>query len=232
MILFPLLIGAGTGITVVGLVRVAQIGNRPTIIASVVLTACVVAAGQHYVGYLEVVRHWHREAAAERPSNAQAMSAAIDRLIPSFPQYIHDEVLRGRPLPWGYHARGWLVWMTWAVDALLTIVAAVAVTIPAMHTPYCDHCRTWYRVTRNGKIDEPTAERLAKLAGVVLPPQTRSRRYRLSNCHGGCSATCCELSWEDAHGRLSVVQFWLDADGRHQVAAALDQIASETDEEE
>jgi hypothetical protein len=108
----------------------------------------------------------------------------------------------------------------------------VAVTIPAMHTPYCDHCRTWYRVTRNGKIDLPTADRLAKLAGVVLPQQTRSRRYRLSNCHGGCSATCCELSWEDAHGRLSVVQFWLDAAGRHEVAAALDQVASETDEEE
>ncbi len=231
VILFPLLIGAGTGITVVALARIAQIGHRPTIVASVVLAACVAAIGQHYVTYLDSY-YWHRGRALQGLPAGQDWSAAIDCLIPSFPQYVQTQVRLGRPSLLGYPAPAWVVWLSWAVDAVLTMAAAVAVTIPAMRTPYCDRCRTWYRVTRNGKIDVPAAEQLARLAGVVLPPQTRSRRYRLLNCHGGCSATCCELSWEDAHGRLSVVQFWLDAAGRSQVAAALDEVASETDEEE
>jgi hypothetical protein len=230
-ILFPLLIGAGTGITVVGLVRIAQIGHRPTIFFSAVLAACLAAIGQHYVTYLDSY-YWQRGKVTRNLPAGQDWSAAIDRMVPSFTQYLREEVQYGRALPWDYRARGWMVWASWAFDGLLTIVAALAVTIPAMHTPYCDRCRTWYRVTRNGKIDVPTAERLATLAGVVLPQHTRSRRYRVSNCHGGCSATCCELSWEDAQGRLSLVQFWLDAAGRNQVAAALGEVANETDEEE
>ncbi len=231
VVLFPLLIGAGTGIAVVGLVRIAQIGHRATIVASVLLAGSVAALGQHYVAYLESY-YWHRGKAFQALPAGHDWSAVVDRMVPSFGQYLQSQVRLGRPSLLGYPAPAWLVWLSWVVDAGLTVAAAVAVTVPAMHTPYCDRCRTWYRVTRNGKIDLPTSARLARLAGVVLPPQTRSRRYRLSNCHGGCSATCCELSWEDAQGRLSVVQFWLDAAGRGQVAAALDTVASETDEEE
>jgi len=231
MILFPMLIGIGVGITLVGLARIAQIGHRPTIVFSVVLAACMASVAQHYFIYLDVY-YWHRPPVVTGQSTVQNLSAAIDLIIPSFCDYIKAQVNRGRPLFFEYRAQGGMVWLTWAIDGLLTIIAAVAVIIPAMSTPYCDRCRSWYRVTRNGKIDLPTAEQLAKLANVVLPEGTRSRRYRLSNCHGGCSPTCCELSWEDAGGRLSIIQYWLDTDGRSQVAAALDGVASETDEEE
>jgi hypothetical protein len=230
LVLFPLLIGAGAGITVVGLVRIAQIGHRPTIFATVLLAAIVAALIQHYFTYLNVY-YWRRPLVLGE-SSSQDLSVAVHDLIPSFDRYIQAQVARGRTLFFGYQAQGGMVWTTWTFDALLTLFAAVAVILPAIHTPYCDRCRSWYRVTRNGKIDVPTAERLAAWAKVVLPDNTRSRRYRLSNCHGGCSATCCELSWEDAAGRLSLVQFWLNAAERAQVVSVLDQVASNTDDED
>jgi hypothetical protein len=230
LILFPLLIGAGAGVTVVALVRILQIGHRLTILTTVILAAIVAALAQHYFTYLDAY-YWHRPAVAGQMPG-QDLSAAIEGMIPSFDHYLLSQVRRGRLLFFDFRAQGWMVWLSWALDGLLTVIAAVAVTIPAMHTPYCNRCRSWYRVTRNGKIDIPTANRLAEWAKVELPENTRSRRYRLSNCHGGCSPTCCELSWEDSAGRLSLVQFWLSAAERAQVVSVLDQVAGETDDEE
>ena len=73
-------------------------------------------------------------------------------------------------------------------------------TIPAVRVPYCNQCRTWYRTVRNGKIDLPTAGRLAELLGVETAGAPRSARYRLSACQGGCGPTRCELSWEHGGG--------------------------------
>lgn len=229
-LLFPLLIGAGVGVTMVGVARVTQSGNHATIVAGVVLAACLAAVGQHYVLYLDLY-YWHRPAVTGEAGQA-VLQAAVRDLIPSFGQYLQSQVDRGRPLLPDYRIEGWAVWFSWVIDGILTMAAAVAVTLPAMRTPYCDRCRSWYRVTRNGKIDLPTAERLAEMAGVVLPERTRSRRYRFSDCRSGCSPTCCELSWEDMAGRVSLVQFWLDAAGRAQMATVLNQVASETDDDE
>ena len=123
-------------------------------------------------------------------------------------------------------AQGWLAWLSWAIDALLEIVGAVAVTIPAMRVPYCNRCGTWYRTIRGGKIDVPTALRLAELLGVDEIGRFRSPRHRLSACQGGCGPTRCELSWEEPDGTVDLVQVWLDAAGRNQVAAILDGLES------
>jgi len=227
LILFPLLIGAGVGVTMVGLVRMMQVGHRPTVLSAVVAAALLAAILQHYVNYLE----WCRPEAVD-PATGKDLSEAVARLVPGFGDYIQAQARHGRPLAFGYVAHGWAVWLTWAVDALLTVFAAVAVAIPAMHTPYCNRCRSWYRVTRNGKIDVATAKRLAEWVHVALPDHTRSQRYRLSDCHNGCGPTCCELSWEEATGQVSLVPFWLDPVGRSQIATILDGIASETDEDE
>ena len=55
-LLFPVLVGVFTGLTIVGLARFAQIGHRPTILLAVVLAAAVAAAGQHYFRYLSDYR--------------------------------------------------------------------------------------------------------------------------------------------------------------------------------
>jgi len=236
LILFPLLLGAAAGLMVVGLVRVAQIGHRPTIAGSVVLAAVLAATAQHYFTYLAAYRQ-PADATAGRGvvsgSSQPApvdLSAVLDRIKPSFGEYLQGQARRGRPLLLGYVARGWVVWLTWAIDGLLILAAALAVAIPAMRMPYCDRCRTWYRATRCGKTDLPTAERLAAVAGVELPERPRSPRYRLSNCQNGCGPTRCELSWEETDGGVSLFRIWLDAAQRNQMAAILDELAADNDD--
>ena len=146
---------------------------------------------------------------------------------PAFGEYLRAQADRGRPLFGPYVAKGWAAWLTWAVDAMLTLAAAVAVTIPAFRVPYCNRCRSWYRTVRNGKIDVPTARRLAETCGVDEIAGLHSPRYRLSCCQGGCGPTRCELSWEEPDGAVDLVRVWLDAEQRNQVAAILDELADE-----
>ncbi len=241
-LLFPILVGVVVGLTIVGAVRFAQMGHRPTIVLSVVLAAVVTVVGQHYISYLSFVSHYSNAKGASlglaetktaavsaktRSVSGQEFAALARQLAPNFGQYLCAQANHGRPL-WGqYVAKGWAAWLTWAIDAVLTLAAAVAVTIPAFRVPYCNRCRSWYRTVRNGKIDLPTARRLAETCGVDEIAGLRSPRYRLSCCHAGCGPTYCELSWEEPNGAVDLVRLWLDAEKRNQVTAILDQLAED-----
>ena len=148
-------------------------------------------------------------------------------MAPGFGTYLCAQADHGRPLLDGYVAKGWAAWLSWAIDAMLTAAAAVAVTIPAFRVPYCNRCRTWYRTVRNGKIDVPTARRMAEACEVEETAGLRSPRYRLSCCHTGCGPTYCELSWEEPNGAVDLVRVWLDAERRNRVTAILDELAEE-----
>jgi len=228
MVLFPLLVGILTGLTVVGLVRFTQIGHRPTIVLAAVLAAIVAAGGQHYFHYLSTYP-WSRAKVSTNTSTVQNLSALAPALTPSFREYIEAQAKRGRPLLGGCVARGWVAWLTWAIDAMLIVVAAVVVTLPAMRVPYCNRCGSWYRTVRGGRIDLSTARRLAAICGVDEVGETRSSRYRLSSCQGGCDSTRCELSWEESGGVVDLVRVWLDTEKRNQVVAILDGLGEQED---
>ena len=226
MILFPVLLGVFAGLSIVGLVRFAQIGHRPTILLAAVVTAAVAAAGQHYFGYLATY-YWVGPSVDTGTATRQDLSALVREMTPSFGEYMHAQARRGRPLFEGLVAQGWMAWLTWAIDVLLVVTGAVAVTIPALRVPYCNRCGTWYRTIRSGKIDLQTALRLAEQVGVDEIDHPRSPRYRLSACQSGCGPTRCELSWEETDGAVSLVRVWLDPAGRSQVAAILDGLESQ-----
>ena len=255
--LFPILIGVLTGATIVGVVRFARIGNRPTIFLSALLAAVVATGGQHYFSYLSYVSAYEQASSplkkgtgsertnenpaeqlvvrclspffnADRARQAQSLAALRQEAAPNFGHYMHAQAQRGRPLMDGYAVHGWLAWLSWAIDALLVAASAVVVTIPAARVPYCNRCGTWYRTVRCGRLDVPTAQRLAGLFGVEDIPPMRSPRYRLSACQSGCGPTRCELSWEESHGAVDLVRVWLNAQQRNQVTAILDEL-SETD---
>ena len=230
-VLFPILVGVFTGLTVVGLVRLARLGHRPTILLAAVLAAAMAAAGQHGFSYLSRY-YWQSSTVAAGPATGQDLTALSRELAremaPGFGRYLRAQAERGRPLPLGYRARGWAAWLSWAIDALLVVAGAVAVTIPAVRVPYCNRCRTWYRTVRNGKIDLGTAGRLAGLLDVEPPQRPRSTRYRLSACQGGCGPSRCELSWEHGGG-VDLVRTWLDVQKRNEVAAILDGLANKND---
>ena len=224
VILFSVLLGIFSGVATVWLVRLTEIGNRPTIVATAVLTAAVAAVGQHYFDYLAMYQ-WSRPPIDSSVSSGQDLSALVREMAPSFGQYVRAQARRGRPLWSGYVAQGGYAWLSWAIDALLVVAAATAVTIPATRVPYCNRCRSWYRTIRSGRIDVPTARRLAALAGVEELNHPRSARYRLSSCQGGCGPTRLELTWEEPNGAVDLVRQWLDPAARSHVAAILDGLA-------
>jgi hypothetical protein len=211
---------------IVGLVRVAQIGNRSTIVVATVLAATLAAASQHYLVYLSTY-YWPAPSLDAGSAGGRDLSALVWKVAPTFGQYMQSQAARGRPLLFGFVAQGWVAWLSWAIDALLVVAAATAVTIPAMRVPYCNRCRTWYRTTRGGRIDDLTAGRLAALVGVEEIEHARSHRYRLSNCLGGCGPTRLELSWEEADGAVDLVRLWLDPATRNQLSAILDGLPDE-----
>ena len=228
VILFPLLLGVLTGLTVVALVRLTQIGHRPTILFATVLAAVIAAVGQHGVSYLNA--YYWRNPVVEGPMAGQDLSPLLNNMRPTFGQYLERQAERGRSLPWGFTAKGVAAWASWAVDVVLAVIGAVAVMIPAMRVPYCNRCGTWHRTVCGAKIDVATGLRLAQLLGADNVGPIRSPRYHLSACHGGCGPTRCDLSWEDADGAINLVQVWLDAAGRHRVAAILDQLEADRGE--
>jgi len=142
----------------------------------------------------------------------------------SLADYLQAQAQVGRDMNiHGYVARGWVAWLSWAVDGLLVLAAALAMVVPAVRMPYCSRCQTWYRVIRSGRIDARTAGRLVELAEVRPGGQPTSARYRLLNCHAGCGPTGFQLSWQESGGSTFSVQAWLDAECRDRVMKLLDE---------
>lgn len=226
LVIFPLLVGIGLGAMMVGLMRFGQVGNRPTIVLGAVAAALVTVASQHYFAYLRVYDR-PRHQIKTRRATEQQLSESTKWWIPSFAEFMRGQAARGRPLPLGYVAEGWAAWTTWAVEGLLVLAAAQAMVIPAMRQPYCNRCRSWYRVIRSGRIDVSTARRLAELAEVAAAERPLAARYRLLSCNGGCGLTCFDLSWDESPGGTSSGRAWLDTDCRNRVSQVLDEVRAD-----
>jgi hypothetical protein len=248
-IAFPLLLGGGLGAVVVGLIRLGQLGNRFTILLATVLAVGVAVVGEHYFPYREALKEAERIGpmmlGPSRPDSnapdaikgsvAQALKQLAQRPAApgSFVEYLRQQAAVGRPIFGDHTAHGMAAWLTWWADALLVLAAALAMVVPALRQPYCNRCRTWYRTIRAGRIDGPTGQRLAAVAGVSDVGQPVSARYRLASCKGGCGPTRFEFSWERGDGATSWTQTWLDAARRNRTMQLLDEAlaaAAEPDE--
>ncbi len=234
LIIFPLLVGVGLGAITVAAMRVAQVANRRTVLLGTALAALVAVAAQHYFTYQKAWDHYH-VAAQQAQSQSQALQKApnefaqrmMDRMpvAPgSFLDYMLAQSEEGRPIG-SWRARGWMAWASWTLDGLLLAAAALALVAVSLRLPYCNRCRSWYRTTRAGPLDDATAERLAQLVGVPLRHDRRATRFRLQACTGGCGPTLLELLCERPRGGVSRRQAWLDAALRDRVTELLDQHA-------
>ena len=219
LILFPMLLGAAAGLTIVGVSRFARIGHRPTILLAALLAGGLAVAANTTSATWRPT--WSTSEANARPRDA-TLPPSSGRLRRASPSILGDQARHGRPLVGEHVIHGTIVWLWWALDGLLAAVTAAAAAIPAVRVPYCNRCGSWYRSVRSGRLDMPTATRLAGLLGIEDTDKLHSPRYRLLTCQSGCGAVRCELSWEDSAGALYVVRLWLDAEARQRVAALLD----------
>ena len=231
LVLFPLLVGVCLGASSVGLMRLLQLGHRSTILAGLGLAFVLVVVGQHYLRYRLDLAQTRSDAATFQKAQALFPDlAAGSAPVPpgSFGEYLRWQAARGRPLHLGgYIARDGVAWFSWGVDAVLVLLAAVAVMRPAWRQPYCSDCRSWYRTIRSGRLSTAAGQRLALLAEIALLSPPPWVRYRLSDCNSGCGPARLMLFWEDSQGNQAAAETWLTAEGRRRVTALLDRARRE-----
>jgi hypothetical protein len=230
VLLFSLLVGAVLGATLVGMIRLFQIGNRPTVLWGTVVAALIAVVGQHYFSY----RTAYRAAVEDGRTHQLAQLAFRGQGLQEMPvppkgffRFLCWRAARGFGLL-GYQAQGWVVWLLWAADGALVLVASLGVVRLAVNRPYCDLCRSWFRTTRSGPAGAGTARRLAELVQAELPEPLASAQYRLFACRGGCGPAGLELHWVGPKGDASSVKVWLDLARRNQIVQALDQGTTRT----
>jgi len=225
LVFFPLLVGIVLGGLLVGAMRWLNLGNIACIAAGVLVAVAVTVVAQHYTAYWmarhpdEATRERLEKAAVAFPERAAAIAAEMPQ---SFSAYLQREALRGRPLWQGLVARGAWAWVSWAVDALLVLLAATALIVPAARLPYCRHCRSWYRTVRSARVRPAVALQLAKAVGLSLQAKVTAARYRLLGCDSGCGPTGLELIWREKKTDHDSSLVWLTADQRNAVTTILD----------
>jgi len=223
-LIFPLLVGVVLGATGVGLMRLGQIGHRPTVLLGSILAVLTTVVGQHYISYCtarDVAQEESETFRLARQLQPELLEGAAPMPAEGFLQFMRWQAARGRPVG-GYIAQGPVAWLTWGLDGLLVLAAAGAVAVPASRQPYCSRCRSWFRATRSGRIDPQAARRLASAAGLPIPDEPAQARYRLVACHGGCGPTGFELCWEHRRGKTPSARIWLDVERRNQIVETLD----------
>jgi hypothetical protein len=223
LLIFPLIVGCGLGLLLTAVMRLANVGHRPTLIVGTVLAAVIATAGQHYVHYRD-----YAEARASFLSQKRdnATLAQFQELMPDaspgFVDYLRRQARLGRAITADYSLRGAAAWASWAVDGLLLAAAAVATVYVFSRDPYCRACRSWYRPVRSGRVDGDTAARLAKAAGLMIEQPIAAARYRLSHCASCCGPARLQLAYGDEHGNTRHSEAWLAAAERDGVTKALD----------
>jgi hypothetical protein len=233
LVIFPLVVGVGLGAMVVALIRLSHAAHRPTVLLATVLAVALAVVGQHYLAYRA-----HRQRFEQDTARLQRIRAEYPQLPsrrqptspPSFLTFLSAQAQRGRDMQLGgLVARGWAAWVSWAVDALLVLLAALALVVPALWLPFCNRCKSWYRVTRSARLDGEAVQRLATLVPVRRNGQSLvSVRCRLLDCSQRCGLTSCESAWRTSEGDTVSMQTWLDDEGRERVTRVFDEVRDQS----
>lgn len=217
LVLFPILVGVGLGVTLAGLMRLVQVANRSTIVLGTVVACAAAVIGQHYFSYRE-----QRETAMRQAAQFRMAAQAHPDLIQGSPpqpasglvEYLRWQAVRGRPIVGKKIARGGLAWASWALDAALIFVSTLLVILPALRQPYCNQCRTWFTTVRRGKLSVPAAEETATLLGMEFPESVAGANYRIVHCQNGCGVAGFEICWELSDGGTKMKRVWVSPEDR------------------
>ena len=222
LVVFPLLVGCALGVALVGVMRLAEIGHRPTLWCGAILAAIAAVAGQHYFSFLD----WRTAETARIAKQLEGtpfigVEEIMPAAAPSFIRFMEREAADGRHLTVAFKLHGAAAWASWALDGLLVLVATLTIVGLACRVPYCSLCRTWYRTTRAGPLEAEAARRVAEAASLPAEELLGAARYRLSHCRGGCGPARLELA-ANGRSKAKVREAWLTAAGREQVVRVLD----------
>ncbi|HLA85384.1 MAG TPA: hypothetical protein VJL29_11370 [Thermoguttaceae bacterium] len=228
LVVFPLLVGLVLGVSLVAMMRLFQMGHRPTAWLALGLAAVVVIAGQHYFSYRAAVVEANR--ASEQLQKARTtFGTLVQGRLPAPPtgpiDYLRRRADEGRPLDTvlGNHmAKGWLAWLSWALDGLLVLGPAAAMVAYALRRPFCGRCGSWYATRRAGPLDAQAVQQLVEILGLSPADTPKGGRYRLISCNQGCAPTGFSLSWKELDTKKLPEILWLDDQQHTRVIEILD----------
>jgi hypothetical protein len=230
LLLFPILVGVLLGALLVLVMRMAQVGHRPTIVEGALLAAGLAAIGMHYLTY-RINSQTNSEESAQREIVRRLLPESKTRGIPTLPdnffEYMMHKADQGRPIFASFSLHGGYAWLLWIIEALLLMTAVLLVVIPGMNFCFCRRCHSWYRTIRSARLPPGVLLQLAGVLNLELSDRLRSGRCRLLACLGGCGPTGCELAWEELEGKTSVARVWIRSEQRNDVLRILDQYATE-----
>ena len=126
LVIFPLIVGFVLGAFLVGMRLLLQTGHRATFFSAALLSALITVGSQHYFSYLDANRRMEESQLTQK---AQAAFAEImrDRLLNGPLDYLRRQATLGRPMLFGWVARGPMAWLSWLVDGLLVFAGAMTV---------------------------------------------------------------------------------------------------------
>ncbi len=126
LVIFPLVVGVVLGACLLGMTQLLQTSHRPTVFSAALLSALITVGSQHYFSYLDANRRMEESQSTQK---AQAAFAEIMRdHLPDGPlNYLRRQAILGRPMPFGWVARGPMAWLSWLVDGLLVVAGAMTV---------------------------------------------------------------------------------------------------------
>lgn len=126
--LFPLLVGAATGIGVIAAMRVAVCGSRGGTTTSALVAGLLAVGVMHYQSYQAAVAASDLEWQTFQKVQQAAPAAKLNNVptpLTSVHDYVQRQMLHGRMLG-SRPVRGAGVVVWWVVDGLLVVVAAAA----------------------------------------------------------------------------------------------------------
>jgi hypothetical protein len=211
---FPLVTGLALGWGIILLIRWLQVGHRATILAGTLVAALSTMAAEHAVTYFQ-----YRQQIERRRELALERAAFPDRLPPSdFGPYFAWQSQQTVSIFGASIARRVL----WPIDGLLILAPALLLAAIAAGHPYCNRCRTWYRIVRGGRLTDAAFRQIAARLDLEAEPTSHAAHYRMNVCQGGCGPTGLSLSWEQNGCAVSAGLIWLSPNVRNELLDILD----------
>jgi hypothetical protein len=227
IVLFPILVGSFFGITAVGLIRSIGLGNRTMIGLGIFLGVLILVGVGHESAFRAACQKTDQDNGLLQKARAQSNNSQFGQMIDrpnNLFDFLQKRAQSGRKIQTVRGVRNlqhFWAWASWALDGLLILVMAALIVGRSTRHPYCPQCKSWYRTTRAGKVDESTGKKLNALLGGEPTDDAGPGRYQISTCRGGCQRARWRFAGENGAG--SVETRWLERDQLEAVNRILDE---------
>lgn len=132
-LVFPAIVGAALGAGLAWLAHLCKLADVRLLLMGTLIAAPVTVGAQHWFAYRQV-RELYREREAALLAKAPLAGAGALALAGEEPpenvwQFLRQDAAAGRVLVGGWRAQGVACWLSWGLDAMLVLAAALAMVV-------------------------------------------------------------------------------------------------------